>query len=91
MKEICNSQPPTVEPSKKKKKRQTFTHYSDKTRNTMRTQKTLSRKSPIEGRVMPEELSQSIKDLRSPSWRLDCEIWPILLSLIVEEADESKA
>ena len=64
MKEICNSQPPTTEPSKKKKRRQTSTHYTDRKRKTVRTQKTQSKKVPIEGRGTPEELSQSIKDLR---------------------------
>ena len=91
MKEIGNSQPPTAEPSKKKKRRQTSTHYTDRKRKTVRTQKTQSRKAPIEGRERPEEWSQSLKDLRRPSWRLDCEIRPILLSPIIEEADENKA
>jgi hypothetical protein len=91
MKEIGNSQPPTTEPSKKKKKRRTSTHYTNRKRKTMKTQKTQSRKAPIEGRGMLEELSQSIKDLQRPSWRLDCDIRPIILSPIVEEADESKA
>ena len=57
----------------------------------MRTQKSQARKAPIEGRGTPEDLSQSIKDLRKPSWRLDCEIRPFHLSPIVEEADGSKA
>ena len=55
----------------------------------MKTQKTV--KEGAVGRGTPEELSQSIKDLRRPSWRLDYEIQPILISPIVEEADESKA
>jgi hypothetical protein len=91
MKEVSNSQPPTAEPSKKKKKRRTSTHYTDRKKKTVRTQKTQSRKAPIEGRGTPEELRQSIKDLQRPSWRLDCEIRPIILSSIVEEVDESKA
>jgi hypothetical protein len=89
MKEIGNSQPPTAEPSKKKKRRRTSTHYTDQKRNRVRTQKTQSR-APIEGRGTPEDLSQSIKDLRKPSWRLDCEIRPLHLSPIVEEAEGSK-
>jgi hypothetical protein len=36
-------------------------------------------------------LSESIKDLRKPSWRRDCEIRPFHLPPIVEEADGSKA
>jgi hypothetical protein len=91
MKEIGNSQPPTAEPSKKKKRRRTSTHYTDKKRNRVRTQKTQARKAPIEGRGTPEDLSESIKDLRKPSWRRDCEIRPFHLSPIVEEADGSKA
>ena len=90
MKEIGNSQPPTAEPSKKKKRRRTSTHYTDKKRNRVRTQKTQARKAPIEDRGTPEDLSESIKDLRKPSWRLDCEIPPFHLSPIVEEADGSK-
>ena len=90
MKEIGNSQPPTAEPSKKKKRRRTSTHYTDKKRKTVRTQKTQVRKAPIEGRGTPHDLSESIKDLRKPSWRLDCEIRPFHLSPIVEEADGSK-
>lgn len=91
MKEIGNSQPPTTEPSKKKKRRRSSTHYTDKKRKTVRTQKSQARKAPIEGRGTPEDLSQSIKDLRKPSWRLDCGIRPFHLSPIVEEADGSKA
>jgi hypothetical protein len=91
MKEIGNSQPPTAEPSKKKKRRRTSTHYTDKKRNRVRTLKTHARKAPIEGRGTPEDLSESIKDLRKPSWRRDCEIRPFHLSPIVEEADGSKA
>src|ERR1700737_3785992 len=91
MKEIGNSQPPTTEPSKKKKRRRTSTHYTDKKRKIVRTQKTQARKAPIEGRGTPlQDLSESIKDLRKPSWRLDCEIRPFHLSPIVEEADGSK-
>ena len=75
MKEIGNTQPPTAEPSKKKKRRRSSTHYTDKKRK--RT---------------PEDLSQSNKYLNPKlSWRLDYEIRPFLLSLIVEEADGSKA
>ena len=91
MKEIGNSQPPTTKPSKKKKRRRSSTHYTDKKRKTARTQKSQTRKAPIEGRGTPEDLSQSIKDPRKPSWRLDCEIRPFHLSPIVEEADGSKA
>jgi hypothetical protein len=91
MKETGNSQPPTAEPSKKKKRRRTSTHYTDKKRNKVRTQKTQARKAPIEGRGTPEDLSESIKDLRKPSWRRDCEIRPFHLAPIVEEADGSKA
>jgi hypothetical protein len=91
MKEIGNSQPPTADPSKKKKRRRTSTHYTDKKRNRVRTQKTQARKAPIEGRGTPEDLSESIKDLRKPSWRLDCEIRPFHLLPIVEEAEGSKA
>ena len=90
MKEIGNSQPPTAEPSKKKKRRRTSTHYTDKKRKTVRTQKPQARKAPIEGCGTPDDLSQSIKDLRKPSWRLDSEIQPFHLSPIVEEADGSK-
>jgi hypothetical protein len=36
-------------------------------------------------------LSESIKDLRKPSWRRDCEIRPFHLPPIVEEVDGSKA
>jgi hypothetical protein len=90
MKETWNSQPSTAELSKKKKRRRTSTHYTDKKRNRVRTHKTQARKAPIEGRGTPEDLSESIKDLRKPSWRLDCEIRPFHLSLIVEEAEGSK-
>jgi hypothetical protein len=89
MKEIGNSQPPTEEPSKKKKRR-ISTHYTDKKRNRVRTQKTQARKAPIEGRGTPEDLCEIIKDLRKPSWRLDCEIQPFHLSKIIEVADGSK-
>jgi hypothetical protein len=91
MKETWNSQPPTAEPSKKKKRRRTCTHYTDKKRNRVRTQKTQARKAPIEGRGTPEDLSESIKDLRKPSWRRDCEIRPFHLTPIVEEVDGRKA
>ena len=67
MKEIGNSQPPTAEPSKKKKRRRTSTHYTDRKRKTVRTQKTQSRKAPIEGRGTPDELSQSMNTIRN--WR----------------------
>ena len=90
MKETGNSQPPTAEPSKKKKRRRTCTHYTDKKRNKVRTQKTQARKAPIEGRGTPEDLSESIKNLRKPSWRRDCEIRPFHLSPIVEEEHGSK-
>ena len=71
MKEIGNSQPPTVEPSKKK--RRSSTHYTDKKRKTVRTQKTQSTNAPIKGHGTPE-------DLRHPklSWRQDYEIRPFL-------------
>jgi hypothetical protein len=91
MKEIGNSQPPTAEPSKKKKKRRTSTHYTDKKRNRVRTQKTQARKAPIEGRGTPKDLSESIKDMPKPLWRLDYEIQPFHLSPIVEEAEGCKA
>ena len=57
----------------------------------MRTQKTQSRKAPIEGRGMPKDLSQSIKYMWRPLWRLNYDIRPFLLSPIVEKADGSKA
>ena len=69
MKEIGNSQPLTVESSKKMKKMRLSTHYTNK-----KTQKTQSRKVPIEGYGMPEKLSQRIKSLRRLLWRIDCEI-----------------
>jgi hypothetical protein len=91
MKEIGNSQPATTEPTKKKKRRRTSTHYTDKKRSRGRTQKTQARLAPIEGRGTPKDLSESIKDQRKPSWRLNCEIRPFHLSPIIEEAEGSKA
>ena len=86
MKELSNSQPPTAEPSKKKKRRRSSIHYTDKKRKTVRTQKIQSTNAPIKGRGTPEDLS-----LPKPSWRLDCEIRPFLLSPIVEKANGRKA
>ena len=63
------------------------THYTNKKKKIVRTHE---KKAPIEGRGTPEDLSQSIKDPRRPSWRLDYDIQLFLLSPIVEEADGSK-
>ena len=86
MKETCNSQPLTAEPSKKKKKRRSSTHYTDKKRKTVRTKKIQSTNAPIKGRGTSEVLRHL-----KPSWRLDCEIRFFLLSQIVEKAGGSKA
>ena len=92
MKKINNTQPSTAEPSQKKKRRRCSTHYIHMKGTSVRTQKIQSRNAPIEGRGTPKDLIQSNKILNPKIlWRLDCEIWPVILSPIVEEADGNKA
>ena len=91
MKEVGNSQPLTAEPSQKRKRRRTSTHYTDRKRKTMRTQKIQTPKAPIKGCGTPEDLRKNIKTRRRPTLRLDCEIPPFHLSPILEQADASNA
>jgi len=91
MKEIGNSQPSTAEPSQKKKRRRTSTHYTDRKRKTVRAQKTQTPKAPIKGCATPEDLRKNIKTRRRPALRLGCEIPPFHLSPILEQADGSNA
>lgn len=91
MKEIGNSQPSTAEPSQKKKRRRTSTHYTDRKRKTVRTQKIQTPKARIKGRGTPEDLRKNIKTRRRPALRLNCEIPPFHLSPILEQEDGSNA
>ena len=91
MKEIGNSQSSTAEPSLKKKRRRTSTHYTHRKRKTVRTQKIHTPKAPIKGRGTPEDLTKNIKARRRPALKLDCEILPFQLSPILEQTDGSNA